>query len=88
MKKVKVNTGYDKDSIPSTAKAVAILTSLAAPHGISVERVTYSGGQYHATVVVPSREALKAYLIAMEVDQGAWGSNDEDVEEYLDDLGF
>jgi hypothetical protein len=88
MKKVKVNTGYDKDSIATKAEAEALLTSMAAPHGISVEKVTYGGGQYHATVAVPGREALKAYLIAMEVDQGAWGSNDEDVEEYLDDLGF
>ena len=88
MKKVKVNTGFDKDSIATKAEAEALLKSLASPHGISVERVTYSGGQYHATVVVPGREALKAYLIAAETAQGAWGANDEDVEEYLDELGF
>jgi len=88
MKKVKVNTGYCKDSIPSTAEAVKHLTAMAAPHGISVEKVTYGGGQYHATVLTPGREALKAYLIATETAQGAWGANDEDVEEYLDELGF
>jgi hypothetical protein len=88
MKKVKVNTGYDKDSIATKAEAEALLTSMAAPHGISVEKVTYGGGQYHATVRTPGRAALRAYLIAMEVDQGAWGAEDGEVDDYLDDLGF